>query len=180
MSSSSKFRGIFSNRMNNYTDVKWPTISQWISAKLSTLKSPFVLTDVLYYTVNNTESVTFIPYTQANSPYSGITTTHMTTEDYEIDINTLITFVGYRIVPATTESQLSVPLYNETITLQNTNGMLVATTTYEDAGDTFVTTKDSQTYMVLNGTGKYDYAKSITIYFNNDAGTRMIKVYSYQ
>ena len=52
--------------------------------------------------------------------------------------------------------------------------MLSAVATYTDAGDGF------QTYMVLNGTNKYAYAKTITIYFNNINGTRKIQVNSYQ
>jgi hypothetical protein len=47
---------------------KWRTISQWILE--------------IIYTVNTTEQLTF---TVGNSPYSGITTTHMTNKNYEID-----------------------------------------------------------------------------------------------
>lgn len=148
--------------------------------KLSTLKKPTFLIDTLYYTINTTEQLTFIPITQGNSPYSGITTTHMTDGKYQIDPSTLITFVGYRIVPQRPLSKIVVPLYNETITLENDNGMLSAVATYEDGGDSFETTTNFQTYMVLNGTGKYAYAKTITIYFNKIARTRIIHVNSYQ
>lgn len=185
MSSSSKLHGTFSRQMVNRIDDKWRTISRWILEiiykKLSTLKSPTILTDTLYYTVNTTEQLKFI-YTVGNSPYSGITTTHMTYKNFEIDPFTLITFVGYRIVPDPIDkkSKIVSPLYNETITLENKNGMLSAVATYVDSGDGFKTTNLSQTYMVLNGTDKYAYAKTITIYFNNIAGTRRIEVNSYQ
>jgi len=181
MSSSSKLHGTFSRQMVNRTDDKWRTISQWIINffynKLNTLKTPSILTDTLYYTVNNTEQLSFT-YTVGNSPYSGITTTYMTNKKYEIDSSTLITFIGYRIVPV--NGNISTSLYNETITLQNRNGMLSAVATYTDSGDSFATNKISQTYMVLNGTDKYAYAKTITIFFNNENGTRIINVYSYQ
>lgn len=182
MSSSSKLHGTFSNQRNNRIDDKWKTITQWILnlfySKLTTLKTPTVLTDILYYTVNTTEQLSFIPYIPGSN-YSGITTTHMTNKNYTIDPTTLITFVGYRIVPKA-NSTIKTPLYNETITIQNENGMLSAVATYTDEGTTFVTQKDSQTYMVLNGTDKYAYAKTITIFFNNVAGTRRIIVNSYQ
>jgi len=179
MSSSSKLHGTFSNQVNNRTDDKWRTISKWIYSILRTLKKPTVLTDILYYTVNTTEQLSFI-YTIGNSPYSGITTTHMTNSNYEIDTSTLITFVGYRIVPTNVSSKITDPQYNETITIQNNNGILSAVATYSDTGNSFVTQKVSQTYMVLNGTDKYAYAKTITIYFDNLLGRRRIIVNSYQ
>lgn len=182
MSSSSKLHGTFSRQMVNRIDDKWRTISRWILEivynKLSTLKTPTILTDTLYYTVNTVEQLDFIPYT-TGSDYSGITITHMTDRNFEIDLSTLITFVGYRI--KNTNGNVATPLYNETITLENNNGMLSAVATYsDDNGTGFQTIKEFQTYMVLNGTDKYAYAKTITIYFNNITGTRRIEVNSYQ
>jgi len=184
MSSSSKLHGTFSRQLVNRIDNKWRTISNWILEiiynKLNTLKTPTILTDTLYYTVNTKEQLDFKPYT-IDSDYSGITITHMTNRNYQIDQSSLITFVGYRIKNDNKEiSKIETPFYNETITIQNNNGMLSAVATYTDKGNSFVTEKNFQTYMVLNGTDKYAYAKTITIYFNNIAGTRIIYVNSYQ
>jgi hypothetical protein len=148
--------------------------------KLPPFKSNTILIDTLYYTINNIEQLNFT-YTQTSSysgipPYSGITTTHMTNSDYETDANTLITFVGYRIGGP----QITQKIYNETITLQNENGMLTATATYNDEGNTFQTTVSSQSYMVQNGTDKYAYAKTITITFDNSLNRREVKIFSYQ
>ena len=72
MSSSSKLHGTFSKQMFNRTDNKWSFISQQVMSlfnfKLSTLKTPIFLVDTLYYTINTTEQLTFIPIIQENSP----------------------------------------------------------------------------------------------------------------
>ena len=145
--------------------------------KLPPFKLNTILIDTLYYTINNIEQLNFT-YTQTTA-YSGITTTHMTDSNYSIDTNTLITFVGYRIVPSI-GSQIIQKIYNETITLQNENGMLIATSTYYDEGDTFKTMIDEQSYMVQNGTDKYAYAKKITIVFDNILNRRVVQIFSYQ
>lgn len=184
MSSSSRFRGILSNRGNNRTDDKEKSVSQMIlsliNLKASTLKAPTILIDTLYYTTTSTEQLTFIPYLSTNSPFSGITTTHMTDSSYVIDPTTSLTFVGYRIpITNPSVSQFDSAQYNETITMQTTQGTLTATATYSDAGSGFETTKASQSYMVNNGIGKYAYAKFITILFDNTLHRRQVLVYAY-
>jgi len=173
-------RGILSNMRTNRTDHKLPAFADLVRLLNRSMKSPTYVIDTLYYTINTTEQLTFIPIVGSNSPYSGITTTHMTDKSFNINPNTLITFTGYRIVPETPlVSNIAVAQYNETIHIKNENGSLVAVSTYSDAGDGFATTTSSETYMVLNGTGRYAYAKHITIVFDNATGRRAIQVYAY-
>ena len=75
--------------------------------------------------------------------------------------------------------------YNETITINTPNGTIVAIATYTDAGTEFISTVDSQKYLVLNSDGKYSNSSYIIIYFDNDGSkfgvphSRHIKVYEY-
>ena len=185
MSSSSRFRGILSNRGNNRTDDQTRSMSQMILSMIGvraiTLKNPSYLIDTLYYTTLNTENLTFIPFlSTTDSPFSGITVTHMTSSAYVIDTTTTLTFVGYRIpISSSIKSQFSSAQYNETITIQTSEGSLTATATYSDSGSGFETSGTSQTYMVNNGIGKYAYAKFITILFDNDLNRRQVLVYAY-
>lgn len=184
MSSSSRFRGILSNQGNNRTDDKVKsvanTILSLIDLKATTLKTPTKLIDTLYYTTTTTEQLTFVPYLSTNSPFSGITTTHMTDSSYALDTSTSLTFVGYRIpITQPSVSRFANAQYNETITMQTPEGTLSATATYSDAGSGFETTNASQSYTVTNGIGKYAYAKFITIIFDNLNRRRQVLVYAY-
>ena len=173
-------RGILSNMRTNRTDNKVPAFGDLVRLINRSMKAPTYLVETLYYTVNTTEQLTFIPVVGDNSPYSGITITHMTDANYAIVSNSMLTFTGYRIVPENESvSKITVPQYNETITLRNENGTLTATSTYSDAGSGFATTTPSETYTVLNGSGKYAYAKYITIVFDNTTGKRVMLVYAY-
>lgn len=173
-------RGIFSSRAINRTDHKAPSIGDFINLVRRSYKSPTFLVDTLYYNINHTEQLTFIPYLAPDSPYSGMTVTHLTDANNVLDPSTMLTFVGYRVpilYPAV--SQIAAAQYNETITLKNAFGTLSAVSTYSDAGPGFETTTPSETYTVLNGTGRYAYAKFLTIFFNSVAKTRVVKIYSY-
>jgi hypothetical protein len=173
-------RGILSNMRTNRTDNKVPAIGDLVRLVNRSMKMPTYLVDTLYYTINTTEQLTFIPVVGDNSPYSGLTITHLTDANYALLLNTMLTFTGYRIVPETSSvSKITVPQYNETIILRNESGTLTAASTYSDAGGGFATTTPSETYTVLNGTGKYAYAKHITIVFDNDTGRRTVLVYAY-
>jgi hypothetical protein len=186
MSSSSRFRGILSTKSNNRTDDKDRSVTQMILSligfRASTLKSPTILIDTLHYTTLTKEQVVFIPFIGAG-PYCGITTQRMTDAAYAIDPSTSLTFVGFRIpIVQPDVSKFTVAQYNETITLQNSFGSIGAVATYDDAGGDFETTTAEQTYKVLNGVGKYAYAKLLKIVFNNTPGVmrREVFVYAYQ
>jgi len=185
MSGSGRLRGILSNRANNHTDNQERSVKQMILSligfSMRTLKSPNILIDTLYYTTNNVVNLNFIPYQgTSESPFSGITVACMTNAAYEIDPTSNVTFVGYRIpMPAVNTTGFTSAQYNETITLQTAFGNLSAVATYSDSGTTFETDKPFQDYMVLNGIGKYAYAKSIRIIFDNILRRRQVLVYAY-
>jgi len=187
MSSSSRFRGIFSNQSNNRTDDKERSISQQISSMINgafrSFKAPTYLIDTLYYSLGNFVDLEFIPYINSTNPiFSGVTVSRMTDSAYAVDSKTNIAFVGYRIaVPVDGSKGFATNQYNETITVQNVHGAFSAVATYDDAGTGFATEKDNQTYLILNGIGKYAYAKFMTIYFNNAVvpKTRRVEVFSY-
>lgn len=173
-------RGIFSSRAINRTDHKAPSISDFINLVRRSYKSPTFLVDTLYYNILNNEELTFIPYLAADSPYSGIAVLHMTDSNNVIDPSTMLTFLGYRVPILHPElSKIAFAQYNETITLKNKFGTLSAVSTYSDDGGGFETTTPSETYTILNGTGRYAYAKFLTIFFNSVAKTRVVKIYSY-
>lgn len=173
-------RGILSNMRTNRTDHKVPAVADLIRLVNRSAKAPTFLVDTIYYTINTTEQLTFIPVVGSNSPYSGITVTRLSDNTYTLKPATMLTFTGYRIVPQNAGvSQIAVAQYNETINLRNEHGTLTAASTYDDAGGGFATTTPSETYPVLNGTGRYAYAKHITILFDNATGRRVIQVYAY-
>jgi hypothetical protein len=185
MSSSSRFKGILSNRTNNRTDDTERSIKQMILSLIGlsskSLKNPTILIDTLYYKTTNFIDLTFIPYQgTSDSPFSGITVACMTDSSYEVDPSSNITFVGYRIpLPDPNTSGFTANQYNETITVQTLNGNFSAVATYSDSGTGFETTNTFQDYMILNGTGKYAYAKLIRIVFDNKLHQRQVFVYAY-
>jgi hypothetical protein len=173
-------RGIFSSRAINRTDHKGPSITDYINLVRRSFKSPTYLVDTLFYNINNNEDLTFIPYLTSNSPYSGISMLHMTDANNVVDKSTMMTFVGYRVpILNPSVSLIDTAQYNETLTIKNAFGTVVASSTYSDAGTGFATSTPSETYTVLNGTGRYAYAKHLTIYFNNVANTRIVQIFGY-
>ena len=172
--------GIFSSRAINRTDHKPPSVTDFINLVRRSYKSPTFLVDTLYYNITNNERLAFIPYLAPDSPYSGITVLHMTDANNVSDPSTMMTFVGYRVPILTpTVSLIATAQYNETLTIKNAFGTVVASSTYSDAGSGFATTTPSETYTVLNGTGRYAYAKFLTIFFNNVTNARVVKIFAY-
>ena len=129
----------------------------------------------LFYDLSKVNTVDFIPYLSPSSPYSGISITRLRTNNTfkKFWSDSKITFVGYRI-PA--QDLFVHAQYNETITLQTSDGMLSATTTYPDSGGGFNTTVDKVQYMILNGTGKYKQSTLLTIHFDNTLNRRRIVI----
>jgi hypothetical protein len=174
-------RGILSNRSINRTDHKGPALTDFVMLVNRGIKTNTFLVDTLYYSIESQymEFLDFIPVVGSNSPYSGLAVLHMTDSNYVLDESTLLTFTGYRMVPSKAVTSKLLPQYNETMAVRNPKGEFTATATYTDAGGGFATQNPTQTYMILNGTGAYAYAKYVTIYFDNVNKKREVRVYSY-
>ena len=138
------------------------------------------LIDTLYYSVSGVISVSFIDYVSPNSPYSGVSMNHMTNSQYQVDPLTKISFVGYRI-PTSTDPSFSYPQYSETLNIVTPNGIIVSSSTYDDTGNTFQSTASGATFIVLQGSDRYAYAKKLHIDFDDTVtpGTRIVKIYGY-
>jgi len=125
-----------------------------------------------YYSLDEVNTVDFIPYTN-NSNYSGISMTRLRNKNYAKYVNGQITFVGFRLNAL---APFKMAKYNETITLQTKNGMVVASQTYNDSGDSFETTLNFVEYMVHNATGIFRGKKWLRIDFFKKFGKKLRRI----
>ncbi|MEI6053494.1 MAG: hypothetical protein WCQ44_12390 [Opitutaceae bacterium] len=146
---------------------------------------PTYLIDTLYYSLSGTLTVPFLQFLEPDSPYSGVSIVRLTNAEYQPDLTTKLSYLGYRI-PTETNTGFEFAQYNETMTVltsipSNPLDMFVATTTYEDPGDFYQTTISGATFLVLNGSGKYSYAKTVQVTYDNSVtpGVRTMQVYGY-
>jgi hypothetical protein len=122
-----------------------------------------------YYSLDQVNTVDFMAYTN-NSPYSGISMTKLMDKTYNRYTDGKITFVGYRLMPSALFTKAQ---YNETITLQTNNSMVVASQTYEDSGNSFETTVNFVDYMIHNATGIFKGKKWLRINFFKRFGRKL-------
>ena len=143
------------------------------------MAQPNFLIDTLYYSLSGVNTVPFNEVIAPGSPYSGITVVHMTNSLYQMDLATRLTCTGYRLTVSGTDFPTA--QYNETQTIQNANGMIVATSTYGDSGTGLPSTVPSATYQVINGSGNYAHANTMVIPFDNSVtpGKRVVQIYGY-
>ena len=124
-----------------------------------------------YYSLDEVNTVDFISYAE-NSPYSGISMTRLMNNVHTKYVDGQITFVGYRLIVS---PPFNVAKYNETITLQTKNSMVVASQTYDDSGKDFETTLNFVDYMIHNATGIFRGKKWLRINFFNK-GIRKLRI----
>lgn len=115
-----------------------------------------------YYDLENVNTLNFISYIGSDSNYSGFSMTKL--RDNNKYTSDKISFLGYRVKAG---APFTVGQYNETVTLQTTQGMVVASTTYADPGSGLATEIKRVHYMIHNGTGIFKNKTWLTIDFNN-------------
>jgi len=164
-------RGIFSSRAINRTDHKAPSIGEFINLVRRSYKSPTFLVDIQHQPHG---AAHVHPLLGSRQP---VFRNDSDAPDRREQRPRCLHHAGYRVPNTNAGSLITVPQYNETITLKNPFGTLSAST-YSDSGTTFETTP-SETYPILNGTGRYAYAKFLTIFFNSVAKTRVVKIFAY-
>ena len=142
------------------------------------------LLKTLYYRLTESDtstkriqvSIDFIPYISTESSYSGLKNEFMMDEN-SIPNNDVICFIGYRTPAANNLGKYSIySLYNETVTIQTANGYISAGSIYNDGGTGFATEKPFVEYAVSAASGEFVGSKIITIFFNNDNLTRIVKI----
>jgi len=159
---------------------------------------PTYLIDTLYYNVGAPYStLVLIPKLPGDTAFCGINIIPLTNSAFVSTPPNKITFNSYRM-PSNTEDDFIIGQYlqqlamvetvsgNMTMTVltsipSNPLDMFVATTTYEDPGDFYQTTISGATFLVLNGSGKYSYAKTVQVTYDNSVtpGVRTMQVYGY-
>jgi hypothetical protein len=121
-----------------------------------------------YYDLENVSTLNFIPYIN-NGVYSGVSMTKLKNKKNNQYNGNQITFVGYRLIQ---HYPFNTAKYNETITLQVYNGMLVASQIYDDSGSGFDTTVSFVKYMIHNGSGIFNGKKWLKITFDNTSNPK--------
>lgn len=130
------------------------------------------LIDTLYYDFNTLTDVDFITFKKPGTPYAGVAITKL------LNIkNALVTIVGYR-VDMTNSKYFDTSQYNETYTFQTDNGSVIGSCTYSDSGLLSETIIPKVTLMVHSGTGIYEGASMINIYYTNQI--RKIDIIKYK
>ena len=135
------------------------------------------LIDTLHYSLRNPRcELVFIPESLPDAPFSGVTVTHMTDGAYITIESSKISFIGYRVPSDPARGFDEGQYLQQCTTIQTTSGTMSMMSLYADPGGTFVSTVSGCTYMVLNGSGTYAYAKSVRVTYNQDL-TRVVEVY---
>lgn len=102
----------------------------------------------------------------------------LTDEKFDPISKTIVSFFSFRIEPSVECPEVKDAITESFNILDQDNDRLEATSTYFDSGSLFQTSVPEVTYVVTGANGKYAKAKTATIFFDNDKGTRVIKIYS--
>jgi len=113
----------------------------------------------------NQEELTFIPYEQNTSTYSGLANQKMSNKDGTPN-NNIISFTGYR---TSQNEELNLPpLYQETISILMEDGSYInAEKLYIDSGTSFASTTPYTIYDTTGASGIFSNFKQMKIIFNN-------------
>lgn len=127
-------------------------------------------------------TVSFIPYTEGDTAYSGISTRLMSNSTFTDFTDDLINYVGYRVPSKVNiiDSKENVidAIYKETFDILSADDSFIsATSVYVDSGTTSATEIPTARFEVTCARGKFKDVKYAIITYDNNNYTRSVEFY---